>query len=93
MTYYLCQLTLKWELLLSVKGSIILDSNWKTKLKNPKLQIWLYYNVKLEMFEDTFDLKTHLLHMQATNDVAECLKLHEQTHFEMHVVQTKSRNT
>lgn len=56
---------------------------------NPKLQIWLYYNVKLEMFEDTFDLKTHLLHMQATNDVAECLKLHEQTHFEMHVVQTK----
>lgn len=45
------------------------------------------------MFEDTFDFKAHLLNMQTTNDVAECLKLHEQTHFEMHVVRTKSRNT
>lgn len=45
------------------------------------------------MFEDTFDFKAHLLNMQTTNGVAECLKLHEQTHFEMRVVQTKSRNT
>lgn len=45
------------------------------------------------MFEDIFDLQALLLNMGTTNDVAECLKLHEQTHFEMDVVQTKSRNS
>lgn len=45
------------------------------------------------MFEDTFDFKAHLLNTQTTSDVAECLKLPEQTHFKMRVVQTKSRNT
>lgn len=50
---------------------------------NPKLQIWLCYSVKLEMFEDTFDLQALLLNMGTTNDVAKCLKLHEQSHFEV----------
>lgn len=50
---------------------------------NPKLQICLCYSVKLEMFEDTFDLQALLLNMGTTNDVAKCLKLHEQSHFEV----------
>lgn len=53
---------------------------------NSELQIWLYYSVKLGMFEDTFDLQALLLSMRKTNDVAKCLKLHEWMHFEMDVV-------
>lgn len=44
---------------------------------NAKLQMWLYYSVKLVMFEDTFDLQALLLNMGTTNYVAKCLKFHE----------------
>lgn len=40
------------------------------------------------MFEDTFDLQALLLNVGKTNDVAKCLKFHEQRHFEMDVVQS-----
>lgn len=40
------------------------------------------------MFEDTFDLQALLLNVGKTNDVAECLKLHEWTRFEMDVIQS-----
>lgn len=45
------------------------------------------------MFEEIFDLEALFLNMGTTDGVAECLKLHERTHSEMDMAETKPRNT
>lgn len=47
---------------------------------------------KPEMFEDILDLQALFLNMGTTDEVCECLKLHERTHLEMDGVLMKSRN-